>query len=322
MPYYDKETVRAVGEIDLISYLERTEPDELVRQGAGRYITKSHDSLTISNGKWCWYSRSIGGRNALTYLIKAKGLSFQDAVAELLRLDFYISAPSPTVGNQERKEFCLPPKAEGNGNARTYLLKRGIHPDVIDEQFESGTVYESLYTFGDSGKTQAQIVFLGFDEVGKARYAHIRGIDGGFKGDAVGSDKRFPFAVLPEFPASTLRVFEGAIDLLSYASILRYELSGYSTMHMVSLGGVCLPGKESHLPPALERTLETHPGITRVALHFDNDYVGREAAQAIQAALEKNFVVIDAPPPKCKDYNDYLRISHDGQMKPPIIHER
>jgi hypothetical protein len=193
---------------------------------------------------------------------------------------------------------------------------------VADEQILSGAVYESLYTFKDSGIKEAQIVFLGFDEKGEARYANIRGTNGNFKGDAAGSDKSYPFAIRPEHPAPTLRVFESAIDLLSFASILRHEHSDCSAMHMISLGGVQPPGRESRLPPSLRRELETHRDIERVALCLDNDAPGREASGAIMAALGDDYEAICAPPPKGKDYNDYLRIRYGAKAMPPIKHER
>ena len=52
------------------------EPQELVHVSGNTYCTREHDSLRISNGKWYWFSQDIGGRSALDYLIKAKGLSF------------------------------------------------------------------------------------------------------------------------------------------------------------------------------------------------------------------------------------------------------
>ena len=324
MPYYDKETIRAVSDIGLLEYLEHTEPNELVRQGSERYTMRSHDSLSISDGKWYWFSRGVGGRNALTYLIKVKGLSFQEAVAELLRFDNLVPARSSNnCVRHERRQLKLPLKAPDNDNARAYLMKRGIRADVADEQFESGAIYESQYTFKNSGRVQAQIVFLGFDESETARYANIRSIDGKFKGDAEGSDKRFPFAIKSEYPSATLRVFESAIDVLSFASAIRHECSDYSTMHMISLGGVQPPGEEAHLPPALKYVLDICPDIRRIALNLDNDIAGREAAKAIGSVLEaKGFEVIDAPPPKGKDYNDYLRISYGNNGKSPITYER
>ena len=53
--------------MDLLTYLRRFEPEELVHIGGDTYATRTHDSLKISNGKWCWWSRNIGGTNALDY---------------------------------------------------------------------------------------------------------------------------------------------------------------------------------------------------------------------------------------------------------------
>ena len=53
MPYYTKEQIAQARELDLLTYLQRYDPDELVHIGSGTYCTRSHDSLKISNGKWC-----------------------------------------------------------------------------------------------------------------------------------------------------------------------------------------------------------------------------------------------------------------------------
>ena len=69
--------------MDLLSYLQRYEPNNLKRVASNVYCTKEHDSLKISNGKWYWWSRGFGGVSALDYLIKVKEYSFVEAV-ELL----------------------------------------------------------------------------------------------------------------------------------------------------------------------------------------------------------------------------------------------
>jgi len=322
MPYFDKEAVRVAGSIDLLTYLEQTEPGEIVRQGVGRYTTRSHDSLTMSNGKWYWFSRGIGGRSALDFLIKGRGRSFQEAVSELLRFGHLIPEANPEKWMRERRIFTLPPKTGDGEKVITYLRGRAIHPEVIELQLASGAVYESAYKFSDSGKTRAQAVFLGFDENGDPRYAHIRGLEGSFKGDAAGSDKRYPFAIKPETASSTLHVFESAIDLLSFASLLRYGHCGYSGIHMISLGGIQMAGKEQRLPLALKRTLDTYPDIGKITLCLDNDAAGIVAAYSIKAALEKDYEVVVSPPPKGKDYNDYLCLIYGRQTQPMIHHER
>ena len=73
MPGVTKEQIEKAKEWNLLSYLETYEPQELKRCGPHEYCTRTHDSLKISNGKWCWNSRGIGGRTALDYLIKVRG---------------------------------------------------------------------------------------------------------------------------------------------------------------------------------------------------------------------------------------------------------
>ena len=80
MPYIAPEVIQEVKRMDLLTYLKSYEPYELVRFSGNVYTTKTHDSLKISNGKWMWWSRGIGGRSALDYLIKVKGYAFLDAV--------------------------------------------------------------------------------------------------------------------------------------------------------------------------------------------------------------------------------------------------
>ncbi len=75
MPYYDSETIERARQVDLLTYLQTCEPQELVHVSGNVYCTKTHDSLRISNGKWCWFSRGIGGYSALDYLIKERLLN-------------------------------------------------------------------------------------------------------------------------------------------------------------------------------------------------------------------------------------------------------
>ena len=84
MPYVDPQTVEKAREMDLLTYLQNYEPNELVRLSDRTYCTRTHDSLKISNGKWMWWSRGFGGYSALDYLIKVKGLGFVQAVETIV----------------------------------------------------------------------------------------------------------------------------------------------------------------------------------------------------------------------------------------------
>ena len=75
MPYIPPDTLATIKRIDLYTYLKTYAPSALVRISGSVYRMRSHESLKISNGKWMWWSRGIGGRSALDYLIKVEGYS-------------------------------------------------------------------------------------------------------------------------------------------------------------------------------------------------------------------------------------------------------
>ena len=109
MPYYPKEVIEKAKEMDLLTYLQNYEPDELVHFSGDTYCTKEHDSLKISNGKWMWWSQRTGGRSALDYLIKVKGYSFLEAV-ELLAERANIQPPLFVSENVPMEKKLLLPK--------------------------------------------------------------------------------------------------------------------------------------------------------------------------------------------------------------------
>lgn len=80
MPYIDPKVVLEAKKMNLLTILKNFEPHELVRLDKNNYTTRTHDSLKISNGKWMWLSRGIGGTTALNYLIEVKGYSFIEVV--------------------------------------------------------------------------------------------------------------------------------------------------------------------------------------------------------------------------------------------------
>lgn len=50
MPFYDSEAIERARQVDLLTYLQTCEPQELVHVSGNVYCTKTHDSLRISNG--------------------------------------------------------------------------------------------------------------------------------------------------------------------------------------------------------------------------------------------------------------------------------
>lgn len=303
MPYIAPEIVREVKQMDLLTYLKSYEPYELVHVSGNVYSTKTHDSLKISNGKWMWWSRGIGGKSALDYLIKVKGLPFTEAV-EMLAGQTAVREPLPRPApKMQGKKLLLPMPNRTHTQAVSYLKSRGIDTELIELCLKTGRIYESF--------PHHNVVFVGLDREGKPRYGALRGIGTDFIGDANGSDKHYSFSIPAAEKSRGLHLFESAIDLLSYATLLKTEGKDWRNLHLLSLAGVYQPAKEmehSKVPAALSRFLTEHPEIRHIVLHLDNDRAGRLAAKAVRSVLPGQYQTADRPPPEGKDYNDYLCI--------------
>ena len=72
MPYIEPEALQEARRVNALSWLKENEPWNLIRLSINNYCTAEHDSLKLSNGKWYWFSKGIGGVSALDYLIKVK----------------------------------------------------------------------------------------------------------------------------------------------------------------------------------------------------------------------------------------------------------
>lgn len=301
MPYIAPEVVQEVKRMDLLTYLKNYEPNELVRFSGNTYTTRTYDSLKISNGKWMWWSRGIGGRSALDYLIKVRGFSFMEAV-EIIAGQARIREPIPFPAERiKEKKLLLPKPSYSQNHAFSYLQSRGIDTEIIEFCIKTGCVFESAY--------HHNVVFVGSDADGKPCYAALRGIGTDFIGEANGSDKNYSFSILAEEKCTTVHLFESAIDLLSYATVQKMKGKDWRAEHLLSLAGVYQPAKEieqSKVPAALTCFLKEHPEIKTVEMHLDNDRIGKLATLAIRTVLPKQYQSKDLPPPGGKDYNDYL----------------
>ena len=308
MGYVTREMIDRAKEMDLLTYLQTYEPQELVHFGGSTYCTREHDSLKISNGKWCWFSRGIGGRTALDYLIKVKEVPFTEAVERIVGR----AAGQPPISDarqqpEQTKTLLLPQVSRCAAHAVEYLHRRGIDYELIDFCIRTGRLYE-IYPHHN-------VVFVGKDNDGQPRYACLRGIGTDFKGEATGSNKRFSFSIPAEEPSPVLYLFESAIDLLSYATLLKMKGRDWRQDAMLSLGGVFKQKQEFVIPMALSQYLQDHPGVHTLCLHLDNDEVGRDAAAGIMAGLGDRYEVLDRPPPSGKDVNDLLLQRRLGQAK-------
>ena len=313
----DPAVIEQARQMDLLSYLRAYEPSNLVRIGGNVYCTREHDSLKISNGKWYWWSRGIGGVSALDYLIKVKDYGFVEAVEALTGVSTEWIPPPQTPKKDEPKVLLLPPKNKDCNRVMQYLFGRGIDFSIIQDCVADGTIYESA--------DYHNAVFIGKDKSGTPKYAALRSTLGSsFKQDASGSDKRYSFRLLTKEPKDTVHLFEAAIDLLSYATYLKCEGKDYGKENLLSLSGVYQPKKElseSKIPIALSTYLKENPQIKTVVLHLDNDKTGRLCTAALKELLQNEYEIVDDPPPVGKDFNDFL-LSYLGISRPNPVRER
>ena len=297
MAGFTAKEIEHAREMDLLTYLRQNDPGNLIHISGGEYCTREHDSLKISNGKWMWWSRGFGGVSALDYLIKVKNIPFTEAVGMILGTEAKQPPFSFVPKDGKAKRLLLPEKAPDNQVVLRYLSGRGIDREILEECIAGGLLYESLPSHS--------AVFLGFDEKKKARYAFFRGTGKDrIMGEAAGSDKQFSFRI--EGTGERVHVFEGAIDLLSYATIRKMNGERWNSDSLLSLGGVYGGSKVVKLPAALENCLDHHSGTEEIILRLDDDPAGRNAAASIIGRLNGRYHIRDEPPVHGKDYNDEL----------------
>lgn len=221
--------------------------------------------------------------------------------------------PRQSQPKPEKPKVLLLPQANPNtSRVHAYLRSRGIDSDLIDFCIQTGRLYES--------SPHHNAVFVGLDKYNKPRYANLRGLGTDFVGDASGSDKRFSFSI-PALGSDNVHLFESAIDLLSYATLVKINGGNWNREHLVSLAGVYKPKEElqeSSMPLALKRYLSEHPSIRFITLRLDNDATGGRAAKALVSMLSDRYEVSVQPPPYGKDYNDYLCM----RLGLPITHRK
>ena len=301
MPYIAPEVITEAKRMDLLTYLREYEPGELVKFSSNTYTTRTHDSLKISNGKWMWWSRGIGGKSALDYLIKVRGMDFVQAVQTIMGNGSVNFPTCENIKSYEEQPLLLPQKSPTTEVVFDYLFGRGIDYEIINHCLEQELIIESL--------PYHNAVFIGYDENKEPKYAAYRATNQSrIMGDCTGSKKQYSFRLTAE-NTGEVHLFECAIDLLSYATLMKLEGKDWRQFNLVSLAGVYSPKQkieDSKVPVTLGRLLEKDKTIRRIVLHLDNDIAGRKATKALQTILSDKYEVVDDPPQYGKDVNDFL----------------
>lgn len=305
-----QEVVAEARKIDLLTYLKNYEPYELVEVCRGTYTTKTHDSLKISNGLWYWFTKQVGGKSAIDYLMKVKNYKFVEAVKTVMG---NIQIQPPTIYKQQEKSkeknLILPLKADSNDRAINYLLSRGISQEIIQYCIDNNLLYEE--------SKNHNVVFVGYDENNTPKYAFCRATnEQRFMREATGSNKKYSFKINAQKENNIIHLFESSIDLLSFATILDLENRNWRDENLLSLGGIYTSkydSNKSKIPIALVNFLEKNSNINEIHLHLDRDLAGRNASNFLEKVLKGKYKIKDATAPYGKDMNEYLCLKYGSK---------
>ena len=271
-----------------------------VKRVGSLYTIKEMDSIRIypDNHWYRWSGKSvtgITGGSQIDFMMEFGGMDIGEAVSYLLDFsgqgrDVIIRTEAASV-RKEHKPFSLPSSSSNNLRITKYLTKeRGLSEETVKWFIDKKLIYES--------EPYHNVVFIGYDKEGVARFASMRGIydhDGkAFKCDVAGNDKRFAFHVGAD--SDTVLVFEAAIDLMSY-----FEMHHRPEAHMLALGMTA--------DNPLQQYLKDYPKIRNIGFCLDNDEPGRKAAYKLaEKYIRLGYRTdISLPPDGCKDYNDLIR---------------
>lgn len=295
-----KDVLEKVRTLSAFDYLRNYSPDLLVKNGRTDYYHRDHNSLHFSNGKWYWWSQGKGGTSALDYLIIVEGYEFKDACNYLSDL-MNVSEPVTTYYHPKPvKSFELPIKDKNNDLVIHYLCEvRKIDKGIVYDFISKGMIYQSV-NFKNA-------VFVGYDK-DKPAYAFKRSIFKNFRLDHAGSNKAFSFNYTNK-NSNELHIFEAAIDLLSYMTLLKMDEIDYTEFNYLSLAGASdkiASKSEADIPIALKAYLERNPNIKTIIFHLDNDKVGIGATSKIISILNSKYQCIDEHTISYKDVNEEL----------------
>lgn len=279
----DSKLVEQARNTDMLVFLEQHHGFTFAHRG-GVYRCRQHPSLAVKGDRlsWYWHSRGVGGHGAIDYLMKMEHMPFRQAVETVA----HIPAAAPISREPQKGRTLTLPEKAGMLQSRLYdylCNRRGIDTGIVAALLDEGRIYEDR---------RGNVVFVGFDEQGAARFASLRGTYGDqrFRMDCAGSDKRYGFH-MGESPSGRLHIFESPIDAMSHASLA----GEWRRDNRLSLAGTS--------DAALPQYLSAHPHTKELVLCLDNDPAGRDAATAIARKYAALGFVTRIELSQGKDYN-------------------
>jgi len=291
---FDTKFVEQVRSSDVIDFLEKRCGVTFERH-YGAYRCKQHPSLAVKNDRlsFYWHSKAVGGHGVLDYLIKVENLPFPEAMKTVTGFA-PVAVSRPQRQPEQLKSLSLPPKARVQSRLFDYLCnKRGIDVCIVNALVSREAIYEDR---------RGNVIFVGYDEQGKPRFACIRGTYGvrPFRMDCSGSDKRYAFFIDSSF-SNKLFILESAIDVLSRASlenIFCNDVQAWLHSSFISLAGTS--------DTALHFFLNKHHTVKELVFCLDSDDAGQKASAALVEKYKSMGFFVRSECPCFKDCNEDL----------------
>ena len=292
--YFTSAEKRQANEVDLTSFL-RDRGEKLLQAGREYRLASDH-SITVRANRWYDHAARRGG-HAISFVQQFYDKTFPEAVSMLLGRDgqgiIPIAKQEPEP--QEPKPFALPKPYLTMRRMYAYLTKhRCIDRDVVTAFVQEKLLYED--------DPHHNCVFVGLDENGEARHAHLRSTNSHgkvFRINVEGSETKHSFH--KDGTGTSLYVFEAPVDLLSHITL--YPAGWLEHSYVACCG--------TSIQPVLER-LRQNPKLDTVYLCLDNDEAGEDACDGMMDTLEDMGYDVERLRPEGKDWNDDLRAKRGG----------
>jgi hypothetical protein len=279
---------------DVVAFFEKYHGFTFAHRG-GEYRCEQHKSLAVKADRlsWYWHSKGIGGFGVLDYLAKIENMPFRQAVEMVTGIGIEQHRVNVTRQIAEPPKTLILPESVGLPlKLYDYLcVKRGIDGGIVNSLIQKEMLYEDR---------RGNVVFVGYDEQGKPRFASLRGTHGGFRGDCAGSDKRYGFCMASP-DSDQLYIFESPIDAMSHGSIdnaFRGNKDAWERLHRLSLAGTT--------DTAIPFFLNQHKAVKELVFCLDNDAAGREASRSLSHKYHEKGYNVRIEPPYHKDLNEDL----------------
>lgn len=283
--HFTEEQKKQAASADLEAFL-RSRGERLLPSGRDKRLVSDH-SITIRGSEWYDHADERGG-NAIGFVQRYYNVGYAEAVTMLLDSRCARDCSNANKSSIGQKPFALPEANEDMRRVFAYLGKtRCIDNNVISYFAKAHLIYEDAI--------HHNAVFVGVDENGVARHAHMRSTNSvgkAFRINVEGSDPRHCFNYTGN--DEKLYVFESPIDLLSYITLNSDNWQAHS---YVACCGVSIK-------PVLEQLRRNN--ISCVYLCLDNDEAGQNAARRMEMQLAEMGLKVEILTPKFKDWNEDL----------------